>query len=177
MAYPAATWARIKAEYETGNFSIPQLAEKWVISDTTIDKRIAKENWNKGELKPRIELRQQELMINALAKKGVTQSKVAGVLHEMLEAERTLVTPSNEKDKDGNKEPGFAEIIPDHNARDKAVTQIFKVTGAYAAEKKEVELKGWIMEVSSELVKAAQEFIPKEKHEEFLKRIDGIFGR
>ena len=43
MAYDAKTWAKVKADYETGNFSAPELSEKYTISEPAIKKHIVEE--------------------------------------------------------------------------------------------------------------------------------------
>ena len=117
MAYPAETWARIKADYETGNFSVKDLSENYSISEPAIKLRISDENWIKGALKEKTEEKHRNRIMNELSKIGWDDRKLIENFSELLLAENT------------NK-MGIAE--PNWNARAKAHDMIFKVQGAYA---------------------------------------------
>jgi len=129
MALPAKTWAKIKTEYETGNYSTVQLAKKWQISDQAVRKHIRDEKWKKGQLKPIIESKIQKTMVEKFAEIGLTPEKVMRVVDEGVHADKTIIVGSGDQ--------AMADIIPDWQARDRFVTQYYKLTGGYAAEKVE----------------------------------------
>jgi NCAIR mutase (PurE)-related protein len=146
MAYPAKTWALIKADYETGNYSIEDLQKKHKISHDTITTRCYKDKWVKGLLKPQIEKSIQNKMVEAFAKRGFDESRVAEIVEAMAKAEKTIIVPSGKEEQSG-----FADIIPDWQARDKAVTQYAKLTGSYAQEKADNRINISINEIEINL--------------------------
>ncbi|MCP3683545.1 MAG: hypothetical protein GY861_12730 [bacterium] len=80
MAYSATTWAKVKADYESGNYSAPQLYEKYTISEIAIKKKIVDEKWEKGKNKEIIIQSIAEKNIELFAKLGMTQEKKAQML-------------------------------------------------------------------------------------------------
>ena len=168
--------AKARAVYEKGDHNLVALSKKLDIGLRTLEKWAADEKWDRGKMIPIIEQRTHEKMLQAFVKKGIEPEHVVGVVKEMLEATRLAITPSNQQDQQGNKESGMAEIVPDHLARDKAITQYAKMTGAYATEKKEIEVKGWMVNVTGRLVALMNKYIPNDKREEFLSEVDSILG-
>jgi hypothetical protein len=77
MAYSVETWAKAKADYETGNYSVQALSIKYKISAPAIVKRSMNEKWVKGALKPIIEKTIQEKYIAAFAKAGIDETRIA----------------------------------------------------------------------------------------------------
>jgi hypothetical protein len=124
MAYPAETWIKAKKDYESGNFSIPDLKEKYGISESSFEKTIADENWIKGALKPKIEEKIERDMIKLFAKKGFPPEKIIDRVTEGFNAVRT-VTKGN----------GETVLEVDHNARVKYIQEANKMMGNYSAEK------------------------------------------
>ena len=131
MAYPAKTWAKVKADYETGNFSVADLWKKYGIAEITIEKRIGNEKWKKGKLKKKIEEKIEESTLEMFARLGMPKEKFLQVIIDGLNADRTYIK------KDGSGE-GFIEVEPDHAARSRYVTEVNKMTGGYVPEKKEI---------------------------------------
>ena len=127
MALPADTWAQIKAEFETGNFSVEQLAKKYLISPATVKKRLYAEKWVKGRLKPLAEAKAAQTMVEKFAAIGLTPEKVMRVIQEGIEAEKTIIVGSGDQ--------AMADQIPDWQARDKFTAHYYKLTGGYEAEK------------------------------------------
>lgn len=117
MAYPAETWAKVKADYETGNYSVPDLSEKYTISEPAIKLKISDEKWVKGALKEKIEEKHQNKIINELSKIGWDEKRLIENFAGILEAENT--------NKHGIVEPNW-------QARAKAHDMIFKLKGSYA---------------------------------------------
>ena len=127
MAYPAETWARIKADYETGNFSYEKLAQIYQVSDPAIRLKATEENWIKGALKPKIEAKAQNRIVNLMSKLGMDEEKRISLFTETLLADKTT-------------SQGMTE--PDWNARLKAHDMVFKLAGDYAPT--ETKLSGGI---------------------------------
>lgn len=149
MAYKTTIWAKVQADWKTGNFSRKQLSEKYQIPEPTI--RTHTDIWDKGELKPIIEKTVQQKIVEAFAKRGFDEERVAQIVDEMGNAEKPIIIPSNQieevtDERTGEKvkvkQPGMADVIPDWIARDKAVTQYAKLTGAYVTDKLQVEVVG-----------------------------------
>ena len=82
MGYSASTWAKVKADYESGNYSKAQLHKKYTISEKAISNKLIKEGWVKGKNKPLIEQGIAERNIAMFAKHGMTQDKVVEKLVE-----------------------------------------------------------------------------------------------
>lgn len=141
MAYPAKTWAKIKTEYHSG-ISAEKLSGKYQVSAVAIHQRAQREQWGKGSLKPIIEKTIQEKYLAALKKVGVDEMRIAGTLDKMLAATKpTIVKGFGEERESVSQEgspQGFVAEVEDWVARDKAVTQVAKLTGAYAAEKQDI---------------------------------------
>ena len=131
MAYPAKTWAKVKAEHETGQFSVEELSKKYKISQPAIVKRLMKEGWKKGRTKKKIEEKIEESTLEMFARLGMPKEKFLQVIIDGLNADRTYIK------KDGSGE-GFIEVEPDHAARSRYVTEVNKMTGGYVPEKKEI---------------------------------------
>jgi ribosome-binding ATPase YchF (GTP1/OBG family) len=148
MAYSAHIWSTLKIAYESGKYAsvdevLQELSKKYpkLPAHSMVQKRIDREDWTKAALAPLIEKSIQTKFIDAFAKRGFDESKVAKIVNEMAAADKPVIVPSNQIDKEGNKEPGFSDVIPDWQARDKALTQYAKFTGSYAAEKQEINGK------------------------------------
>lgn len=144
MAYAASVWLSVKHDYETGNFeSLEKLHEKYSeISIDAIKRHAAKYNWEKGRLAPLIEQTAQQQLVNALAKKfnGNIFGKISDAIEQLLAATKTVVIPSNSTDGSGNRESGFAEVMPDYKAINDACKLILDITGAVAPQKTEIEI-------------------------------------
>jgi len=120
MGYSAEVWARVKADYETGNFSVDALQKRYGISTATIDKHMAKEKWVKGSLKPVIEGKIKETTAQMFARIGLPREKVLKTILEGIEkATKTLLS------KDG------PIVEKDWVVIDKMITQYNKMTGGY----------------------------------------------
>ena len=143
MAYPAKVWAKVKADYETGNFSIDKLHEKHTISVDTLKRKISGEKWQKGKLKPIIEKKIEETTAQMFARLGLPKEKLLEKIIEGTDADRTYIK------KDGSGE-GFVEVEPDHAARVKYITEINKMTGGYTPEKQEITAKNTNIEVTTD---------------------------
>tara|TARA_R110000737_G_C14359287_1_gene446651 strand:- start:10 stop:519 length:510 start_codon:yes stop_codon:yes gene_type:complete len=143
MAYPAKVWAKVKADYETGNFSIDKMGEKYGISTATIEKRIKADKWQKGKLKPIIEKKIEETTAEMFARLGLPKEKLLDKIIEGTDANRTYIK------RDGSGE-GFVEVEPDHAARVKYITEINKMTGGYTPEKQEITAKNTNIEVTTD---------------------------
>ena len=72
MAYSAKIWAKVKADYESGNYSTIELREKFGITDRQIENKIASEKWEKGKNIPKIQQSIAEKNIALFAKLGMT---------------------------------------------------------------------------------------------------------
>ena len=91
MGYPASTWAKMKAEYETGNFSAQSLGEKWGISVKSVEKHIADDGWKKGKLKHKIELQAEKTAIEKFAALGMPEEKVFQKVCDLMNHEEADV--------------------------------------------------------------------------------------
>ncbi len=107
MAYPAETWAKVRADYETGNFSVRELSENYQIFYKTIDDKIASDGWIKGKYKPAIEAKIKETMIERFTRMGLSEVAACEKVVELI--------------KKGDK---------------KGLDFYFKLTGAYVPVKK-----------------------------------------
>lgn len=126
MAYPVETWAKVKSDYETGNYSYDKLSEIYQISVPAIRLKADEENWEKGKLKPKIEEKTQNRVINMLSKLGWDEEKRIKSFSEILEANKTVNIG------------GCPVTDPDWSARARAHDMLFKLTGDYAPEKQEI---------------------------------------
>ena len=100
------------------------------MSTATINLKREKEKWVKGELKEKIQKKIEESTLEAFARIGLTKDKVLKTILAGFEADKVVIT--------GGKDDAFAEVVPDHMAIDKYITQYNKMTGNYAPEKKEI---------------------------------------
>lgn len=139
MAHSTKQWSKAKADYETGNFSVQELQKKYRISESSINKRIAKENWQKGKLKPVIEEEQRKRVLDALTEKGVDADMIADKIKMLLAAKRKLIIPNG----DG---PPIEKETDDYWAIDKGIAQFAKFTGGYAPTETR-DIRGLIFEI------------------------------
>ena len=130
MAYPASLWAKIKTDYETGNFSALQLQKKYKIGHSSIEHRSLRKGWQKGLLIPAIEKSIQEKFITAFTKRAFDENRVAEIVDKMANA----ITSTRIK--------GVVAKIPNWTARDKAVTQYAELTGSYATVRHDLTSAG-----------------------------------
>jgi hypothetical protein len=146
MAYPFSpdVWATIKAAYESGKYrsckeiynNINILFPNQSLNDlptlnSIIDKKVHEKWDNKTSSK--------DLFAAAFERIGIDVDNVAERVKNLMDAEMTKITPSNNTDADGTKESGFAEIVPDQKARIEGIKLYRDFTGTKAAEKSEVE--------------------------------------
>ena len=129
MAYKTSTWAKAKANYETGNYSVADLVKMLGISDTAIENRIKREKWIKGKLKDVIELTMQQKVVKALADRKIDENTVADAIQSLLTTTDALV-------------------------KDKGLTQYGKFTGSYAADKKDIMIQNKVDSIEIEVIKA-----------------------
>ena len=125
MAYTTKQWAKVKADYLTGNYSVEKLSKKYEISEPAISNKAKAEGWIKGQLKEKIEKKVEESTIEILARIGCTPEFRLKLLHEGLLADRTYVKGE------------YVEVEADHNSRVKYHDIINKLTGSYTPEKVE----------------------------------------
>lgn len=149
MAYDVKTWAKAKADYETGDFSVEKLGKKWGISDTAIENKIADEGWIKGKNKEKIEMGIAERNIAMFAKLGMTQEKVAEkMLEGILLPEATekklaeLLKNSDEEEKAEDYYKNLTAIVKqlvnDRYLSLKYIQELNKMCGTLAPFKKEL---------------------------------------
>lgn len=100
------------------------------VSHTAIENRISKEKWKKGALKPIIEKKIAQTMVDKFTEIGLTPEKVMRLINDGMGAEKTVII--------GGGDQAFAQEVEDWVARDKFITQYYKLTGAYATTKQEV---------------------------------------
>ena len=91
MSYPASTWAKVKAEYETGEYSVDKLQEMYGISTASIDKKIAKQKWIKGRTRHKIELKAEKTAIEKFAALGMPEEKVFQKVCDLMNHEEADV--------------------------------------------------------------------------------------
>ena len=131
MAYSAEKWAEAKSLYESGNHTIDTLNKETGISIQAIKKRIITHGWEKGKNSQIIDKIVEESTIEMFARLGLPKERVLKKIAEGMEATKLLIS--------GNKEEAFAEVVPDHQAIEKYITQYNKMCGQYAPEKQEIK--------------------------------------
>lgn len=68
-------WAVIKAKYETGQFSMRELSEKYGFSEKYALRKSKKEKWKKGESREKVEKEVAKKIINDEANKEIALRK------------------------------------------------------------------------------------------------------
>jgi len=143
MAYPAETWAKVKTDYETGNYSVLQLAKKYSISKKAIDKHLKEEGWVKGELKKTIQKKIEESTLELFVKRGMPRERIVElVVKGMIEPDMIKF--------EGKGDQMMATPVPDWKTRKDYIQEANKMTGGYAAEKKEITGGIQIVPISKE---------------------------
>lgn len=104
MAYPESTWAKLKADYETGEFSAPKLEEKYNITQQAIWKKKERDaikgiKWVKGKNATIIQQTIAEKNIAAFAKAGCTHQKVVDRVAEKILNEDNMLQYVQEYNK------------------------------------------------------------------------------
>jgi len=153
MAYDVTTWAKAKAYYETGNYSIPEVGEKLGILHTAIENKIAQEGWIKGKNKEKIEAGIAERNIEMFAKLGMTQENVAekiieGVFLPDATAKKLAeyIQNNNPENEEGEKNDDYfkqmavivKEMVNDKYLSLKYIQEFNKMCGTLAPFKKEL---------------------------------------
>ena len=85
MAYKVSTWAKVKTDYESGNYSFEELHRKYTISEKQLKTKAQKDKWIKGKLKPEIEAKIQETMKEKFTRLGLTEDKVLKKVKEVID--------------------------------------------------------------------------------------------
>ena len=117
MAYPEASWNKVKLDYESGKISShAELGRKYGISEVAIADRSKRDGWIKGQLAEKAERTMQQKFIDAFVARGYDEKKVSHVIVDMMEATKN-------------------EDKPDQWARDKAIKHYGDFTGAKAPQK------------------------------------------
>ena len=160
MAYPVSTWAKVKADYETGNFTIEKLWKKYGIAAVTIETKIIKKKWIKGSSAPAIQQTIAEKNIAMFAKLGMTTEdlaqKLINGLNTQEKAAKEIAEKINNSDVDIEM---YTKLIPqildDRKISLEYAKEIIKMIGVYAPAKKETEHSGSINMVQDEDSNAA----------------------
>ena len=118
MGYSVTTWGKVRADYESGNFSADKLHQKYAISREAIIKNMVKNKWVKGKNKPAIIQGIAERNIAMFEKLGMTQEKVAELIKKGME-------------DDSEKALQY-----------KYMQEFIKMCGTYAPQQREISGKG-----------------------------------
>ena len=142
MAYPATTWAKVKADYETGNFTIEKLWKKYGIAAVTIETKIIKEKWIKGSSAPAIQQTIAEKNIAMFAKLGMTQEKLAIKLIEGVTISETTTKELADLVNEGTVDlESILKMVPrlvdDRKLSLEYIKEINKCTGIHAPVKRD----------------------------------------
>lgn len=143
MAYSIQTWKKLKAEYESGKYeSLDDLVSKMRLKGmkcpalSVVKRYCFEQGWDKKALEPEIERSEREKMIEYAAQKGFKAHKAAlDTVIEMLLADRVAIT-RDPGAKEGEAQ-AFAEVMPDWQARDKAVNHLTKLFALSAPTEKD----------------------------------------
>jgi len=160
MAYPATTWAKVKADYETGDYSVDKLHQKHTISREAIITKMVRKKWEKGKNAPIIQQTIAEKNIAMFAKLGMTTEdlaqKLINGLNTQEKAAKEIAEKINNSDVDIEM---YTKLIPqildDRKISLEYAKEIIKMIGVYAPAKKETEHSGSINMVQDEDSNAA----------------------
>lgn len=89
MTYPESTWAKLRTDYETGDYSMPKLGEKYSISEQAIWKKRERDSkrgveWVKGKNAAIIQQTIADRNIAAFINAGCTHQTVVGRMADKL---------------------------------------------------------------------------------------------
>ena len=86
-------WAKIRAEYITGGISQRKLAAKYGVSETTLMKKAAAENWSKlkKETDSKSIAKAQQKTANAVADNAIKAERIKSKLLDILERQIDLL--------------------------------------------------------------------------------------
>ena len=132
--------ACMQVDYEAG-IQLKDIAKRYNVSVPAVSKHIKKGNWQRGILDKKIAEVTERNIIEKFAEIGLTQKKIMQKICDGLDATKVFYT------KDG----GRVEE-DDHVARVRYIQEYNKMVGGYAVEKKEVDLKGIVLNVTKEEV-------------------------
>lgn len=160
MAYTTTTWAKVKADYESGNFTIEKLWKKYGISESSIEKKIIKEGWIKGENVIAIQQTIAEKNIELFAKRGMTQADLVDKLISGVNSQTKVIEELAERLKGEDVDTEFfAKIIPqvldDRKVALDYMKEINKMCGSHAPVKKETDITS-----GGEAIAAPQIYLP-----------------
>lgn len=83
--YSLKIWQNVRAQYETGQFSVKDLSKLFGIAATTIQYQLDHQKWIKGKTSGAIALRIQESTIDRFTRLGMPPDKVAQRVLEGIE--------------------------------------------------------------------------------------------
>ena len=151
MAYSSVLWAKAKADYETGKFSVAQLSKKYRISEATIWKRISVKKWEKGRLAEKIEDKimgeTEKMFVKAgMPKQELVSQIVEGIKHGQLLTSRVLKlfeeANSTEDVMSDNVIDMVKRMYNDRRTQLAFIQELNKMVGNYAPIKKDITSGG-----------------------------------
>ncbi len=146
MAYSAKTWALVKVDYESGDYSVDKLHQKHTISREAIITRMVREKWEKGKNAAIIEKTIAEKNIALFAKLGMTQEVLAKKLIEGVNIPEATTTKLVEMLKDDDMDMDFItkvvpQLVDDRKLALEYMKEIIKLFGTHAPIKREDNIK------------------------------------
>ena len=142
MAYPATTWAKVKADYETGDYSVDKLHQKHTISREAIITKMVRKKWEKGKNAPIIQQTIAEKNIAMFAKLGMTQEKLAIKLIEGVTISETTTKELADLVNEGTVDletilKMVPRLVDDRKLSLEYIKEINKCTGIHAPVKRD----------------------------------------
>jgi len=149
VAYPEDVIQQARAEYETGNFSVSDLPvrKKFGMSARVIEKWITRWGWEKGKLRPQIEERKANAMIEAFSAAGMkTEEAISLTVSGMRAGEDVARRIVEELKATGGAPTEAAEdmvkaYLTDLRTRQKYLAMYFEITGQVAPQVVEASLQ------------------------------------
>lgn len=137
MSYPEDTWNGVRADYEVEGLSKPKLSKKWSISRTAIDNKMKKDAesgdpWEKGRYKDEVKERIAETTKEKFVRLGLTEDEVLEYVMKGMKEPTILKW-------EGKGENAICTPMEDWKTRKDYIQEYFKLIGAYAAEKKQIQ--------------------------------------
>lgn len=149
--YSNELWATIKALYESGNYSIRAIRDDFgklypkFPTEVSIENRKKKEGWVKGKQRPAIDARVERSIQEHFVELGLPEEKVyEQVVSGVLLGDRAVEAIARYVQQNGSEfaSKEFQELLKgflsDKNTILKYIQEYFKLTGKYAAEKRQV---------------------------------------
>jgi uncharacterized protein YlzI (FlbEa/FlbD family) len=132
--YSLRVWANVRAQYETGSFTIDELQKLFGISRNTIQFQCIKNGWVKGKTAPTVAYRINESTLDCFIRLGMPPEKVNQRVLEGIESSTDTIIKIADRLKEIQAEATTEEVLKKISSIIKDLAEFKRISLLYIQE-------------------------------------------